>query len=303
MARRRTTTPSRLFQLLSDRDVVMQVAPSASSPPLLGPGDPPPVEICHDQGAAPVLLTCDHASNAIPRVLDGLGLPPAALTKHIAWDVGAAAVTRLLAEALGAPALLAGYSRLVVDCNRDPGDPTSIPAVSDGVAVPGNRDLTEEARAARLAACFAPYHAAIAARLDALLAGMPPALLSIHSFTPVMAGVARPWHVGILWDKDGRIPEPLLAALRADPAIAVGDNQPYSAREPAGYTVRHHAVRRGLPNVAIELRQDLVADAKGARSWAERLATALRPILARREIYRVEPATAAPGNRHPASPH
>ena len=252
-----------------------------------------------------MLLTCDHASNAIPRALGDLGLPSAAQRQHIAWDIGAAAVTRLLAEALDAPALLTGYSRLVIDCNRDPGDPTSIPAVSDGVAVPGNRNLPEAARAARHAACFRPYHSAIAARLDALLAaGTPPALLSIHSFTPVMAGVARPWHIGILWDKDGRIPQPLLAALRADPAITVGDNQPYSAREPAGYTVRHHAVQRGLPHVAIELRQDLVAGNEGARSWAARLAAALRPILARREIYRVGTAAAvAPGNRRPVSPH
>jgi predicted N-formylglutamate amidohydrolase len=282
----------------------MPAAPSGHSPPLLGPGDPPPVETCRGEGAAPVLLTCDHASNRIPRALDGLGLPAAALREHIAWDVGAAAVTRRLAEALDAPALLTGYSRLVVDCNRDPGDPTSIPAVSDGVAVPGNRDLMEAARAARLAACFAPYHAAIAARIDALLAASRvPALLSIHSFTPIMAGVTRPWHVGILWDKDARIALPLLAALGADPAITVGDNQPYSAREPAGYTMRHHAVRRGLPHVAIELRQDLVASDEGARSWAARLASALRPILARRDIYRVEHAVAAPGNRRPASPH
>ncbi|HKW55421.1 MAG TPA: N-formylglutamate amidohydrolase, partial [Stellaceae bacterium] len=153
-------------------------------------------------------------------------------------------------------------------------------------------------------ACFAPYHAAIAARLDALLAvGTPPALLSIHSFTPVMGGVARPWHVGILWDRDVRIPLPLLAALGADKGITVGDNQPYSAREPAGYTMRHHAVARGLPHVAIELRQDLVASDDGARSWAARLAAALRPILARRDIYRVESAAAASGNRHRASPH
>jgi predicted N-formylglutamate amidohydrolase len=282
----------------------MQVAPAANSQTLLGPGDPPPVETCHDQGAAPVVLTCDHASNAIPRALDGLGLPLAARRGHIAWDIGAAAVTRLLAETLDAPALLTGYSRLVIDCNRDPGDPTSIPAVSDGIAVPGNRDLAESARAARRAACFAPYHSAITVRLDALLAaGTPPALLSIHSFTSVMAGVARPWHIGILWDKDGRIPQPLLAALRADPAIIVGDNQPYSAREPAGYTVRQHAVRRGLPHVAIELRQDLIANDQGVQSWAARLAAALRPILARRDIYRVEPTADAPGNRPPVSPH
>ena len=256
---------------------------------LLGPDDPPPVERCHGEGKAPVLVTCDHASNAIPRALGSLGLAPDALAQHIGWDIGAAAVTRRLAAALDAPALLSGYSRLVVDCNRDPDDPSSIPEFSDGVVIPGNRQLSPEAQALRRAACFAPYHAAILARLEALIAAASaPALLSIHSFTPVMNGVARPWHVGILWDKDPRIPVPLLAALGADPAISVGDNQPYSAREPAGYTVRHHAVMRGLPHVAIELRQDLVAAPEGAAAWAARLAAALKPILARREIYRVE---------------
>jgi predicted N-formylglutamate amidohydrolase len=264
------------------------LSPVPGSGPL-APDDPAPVEICHGAGKAPVLLACDHASNAVPRSLGQLGLAPEALAQHIGWDIGAAAVTRHLAAALDAPAALAGYSRLVVDCNRDPDDPTSIPESSDGVAVPGNRQLSSEARAGRHAACFEPYHAAIAARLTALLAaGTAPALISIHSFTPVMRGVVRPWHVGILWDRDARIPIPLLAALRADPAIAVGDNEPYSAREPAGYTVRHHAVARGLPHVAVELRQDLVASAVGASSWAARLAAALRPILARREIYRVE---------------
>jgi predicted N-formylglutamate amidohydrolase len=261
---------------------------AAPSPPLLGPDDPSPVELSHADGGAALLLTCDHASAAVPRGLADLGLPPAALRQHIAWDIGAAAVTRHLAAALGAPAILAGFSRLVVDCNRDPADASSIPAVSDGVVVPGNRELTAAARRARLEACFAPYHAAIAQRLEGFLAtGTVPALISIHSFTPVMNGTARPWHVGILWDRDGRVPEPLLASLGADPALVVGDNQPYSAREPAGYTVRYHAVARGLPHVAIELRQDLIGDGAGAALWAERLARALRPILARRDIYRI----------------
>ncbi len=254
---------------------------------LLGPDDPAPLERCG--GDAPVLLTCDHASRAVPRALGGLGLAPELLEQHIGWDIGAAAVTRLLSRALTAPAILAGYSRLVIDCNRDPADASSIPEISDGIAVPGNRGLSAAARAARRAACFAPYHRAIAAHLDALVAaGQVPALLSIHSFTPVMGGRARPWHVGILWDADPRIPLPLLAALGADASLVVGDNEPYSAREPAGYTVRHHAVARGLPHVAIELRQDLVASAAGAEAWAVRLARALSPILARREIYRVE---------------
>ena len=261
---------------------------SARSPALLCAADPPPVEIIGG-GRAPVLLTCDHASCVIPRSLDGLGLPPGAVREHIGWDIGAAMVTRRLASALDARAVLAGYSRLVIDCNRDLQDPSSIPIASDGVAVPGNRELPPAARAARIDCCFVPYHTAIAVRLDAMLAaGAVPALLSIHSFTPVMNGIARPWQIGILWDRDPRIAEPLLEALRAELGDAVGDNQPYSAREPAGYTQRHHAVTRGLPHVAIELRQDLVAAEEGAAAWSARLAAALSPILARPEIRRIE---------------
>ena len=235
------------------------------------------------------MLTCDHASAAIPAALAGLGLAAGAVQEHIGWDIGAAEATRRLAPLLDAPAVLSGFSRLVVDCNRDLDDPSSMPEISDGIAVPGNRNLSPQARATRVAACFAPYHAAIAARLDAFLAaGIVPALVSIHSFTPAMNGVARPWHIGILWNQDPRLALPLLAALRADATLTVGDNEPYSAREPAGYTVRHHAEARGLPHVAIELRQDLVANAEGAGAWAQRLAAALAPILARREIYHVE---------------
>lgn len=253
----------------------------------LSPGDPAPVSLCRPEGRAPVLITCDHASNAVPAALDGLGLGPEELGRHIGWDIGAGAVTRLLAARLDAPAILAGFSRLVIDCNRDPDDPTSIPEVSDGVAVPGNRALGTEERAARRAAIFAPYHAAIEDWIETRLArGTVPAVLSVHSFTPVMGGKARPWHVGVLWDRDPRIPVPLLAALRTDASLVVGDNQPYSAREPAGYTVRHHAVARGLPHVAVELRQDLVDDESGAARWAAILDAALVPILADRAIYR-----------------
>ncbi len=169
-------------------------------------------------------------------------------------------MTRRLAALLDAPAILAGFSRLVIDCNRDLDDASSIPETSDGVPIPGNRNLAAPARAARQEKIFAPYHAAIDAWLEARRArGLVPAFVSIHSFTPVMDGKARPWHVGILWDSDARIPLPLLAALRSDPSLVVGDNEPYSAREPQGYTVRNHAVARGLPHVAIELRQDLIA--------------------------------------------
>jgi predicted N-formylglutamate amidohydrolase len=252
----------------------------------LGPGDPPPVLFCGRDGPAQILLTCDHASNRVPSALADLGLTREALSRHIGWDIGAGEVSRGLARRLDAAAVLAGHSRLVIDCNRDPGDATSIAATSDGIAIPGNRDLSPQARQVRQTEIFAPYHAAIADWIETRLArAIVPALLSIHSFTPAMGGKARPWHVGILWDADPRIPVPLLEGLRADPALVVGDNEPYSARMPAGYTVRHHAVARGLPHVAIELRQDLIEDAAGAERWADRLAAALAPILARRELY------------------
>jgi predicted N-formylglutamate amidohydrolase len=251
---------------------------------LLTPRDPPPFE--EIAGRAPVLLVCDHASNRVPASLAGLGLPRARLDEHIGWDIGAAAVTRLLAPMLDAAALLCGYSRLVIDCNRAPTDPSSIPAVSDDVAIPGNEHLSEAARAARRDAIFVPYHAAIERRLGD--AGDVPALISVHSFTPVMRGFVRPWHVGILWDDDPRIAVPLLAALGEEAELVVGDNKPYSAREPVGYTVSHHAHLKGLPHVAIELRQDLVAHDGGAGQWAERLAGVLAPILKRPEIYRIE---------------
>jgi len=252
---------------------------------LLSPSDPPPFE--EKRGEAPLLLVCDHASNRVPAALGGLGLARERLEEHIAVDIGAAAVTRLLRPPLKASAVLAGYSRLVIDCNRALDDPSSIPSLSDGIAIPGNRDLPQAARDARCAEIFTPYHAAIARRL----AAMPgvPALISIHSFTPVMRDFVRPWHIGVLWADDPRIAAPLLAALRGEAALVVGDNQPYSAREPRGYTVSRHAHAPGFPHVAVELRQDLVGDEAGAREWAERLARVFAPILADPAIYRAAP--------------
>lgn len=248
----------------------------------LASGDPAPFAWHHETGSAPALIVCDHASKAVPAALGRLGLTDELLSCHIGWDIGAAKVARILAETLDAPLVLAGYSRLVIDCNRSLDDPASIPEASDNVAVPGNRALTASARQARQAAIFAPYHAAIAAAVETRLAArIMPAFIAIHSFTPVMGGKPRPWHVGVLWDEDPRIAVPLLDALREDSALVVGDNEPYSARVPQGYTVRHHAAERRLPHVAIELRQDLVGSDEGARAWALRLATVLTPILAR----------------------
>ena len=245
-----------------------------------------------DLPARPLLLTCDHASRRVPAALAQLGLADDVIAQHIGWDIGAAAVTRRLAPLLDARAVLAGYSRLVIDCNRAIDDPSAIPRASDGVVIPGNAAVDDAARQARIAALYAPYHARVAAELDRLGQNVAaPALVSIHSFTPQMKGFARPWHVGVLWDGDGRIALPLLAALRAEPGLVVGDNQPYSAREPVGFTQRHHGYDRGRPHVAIELRQDLIGEEPGAAQWAERLARVLRPILAAPGLYE---ATAPP---------
>jgi predicted N-formylglutamate amidohydrolase len=255
-------------------------------PELLSAADAPPVEHVNAAGKAPVLITCDHASRRVPKSLHNLGLDAASLRLHIGWDIGAAEVSRQLARKLDAPAILAGYSRLVIDCNRDLDDPTSMAAVSDGVPVPGNKDLSPAAKAQRIEALFKPYHGAIEAALEGFAGrGVHPAMLSIHSFTPVMNGFQRPWHIGILWDKDPRMAVPVLAALGREAGLAVGDNEPYSAREPAGYTVRTHAEKRGLPHLNVELRQDLVATDAGVVEWADRLVRVLTPILEDPALY------------------
>jgi len=263
---------------------------------LLAPDEPRPFELFNGAGRAPLLLLCDHATRFIPRALGRLGLDEAALTRHIAWDIGIAEVTRLLARRLDAPAVLSHFSRLVVDPNRPLDNPTLMPEISDGTVVPGNRDLDPAARAARIDTFFRPYHAAIDAQLDAMQApgkaGGPgaervPALVSMHSFTPVMHGVARPWEVGVLWNRDPRLPRPLMERLRAE-GFTVGDNEPYSGADGHGYTQHTHGDRRGLANVLIELRQDLIDTQQGAALWAERLGAALETLLGDPALYRIE---------------
>jgi predicted N-formylglutamate amidohydrolase len=233
-----------------------------------------------DAGA---LIICDHAANAIPPGYGTLGLPREALERHIAYDIGAAAVTRALAAELGAPAVLSTFSRLIIDPNRGLDDPTLVMRFSDGAIVPGNADADAREIARRSARFWAPYRHEIAATVDAMLAtGEPPAIVSIHSFTGVMRGLARPWKVGILWDRDGRLPKPLIEALVAEPDLLpaeIGDNEPYDGALP-GDTIDATATSRGLANALIELRQDLIADENGALAWAARLARLLRPILA-----------------------
>jgi predicted N-formylglutamate amidohydrolase len=223
-----------------------------------------------DGAARPgLLLLCDHANNALPPDADGLGLAPERLSEHIAWDIGAADVTRGLARALGVPALLSGYSRLYIDCNRALGSPNSIPEESDGVAVPGNRELTPAARERRAEIAFHPYHDALLRRLDTM---REPFVAASHSCTPVFGGVARPWHVGVLWRRDPDSARRLIAALARDTSLCVGENQPYSALDTPGYTVAEVIEPRGLSHVIIEIRQDLIATAEGVGEWSERLA-------------------------------
>jgi predicted N-formylglutamate amidohydrolase len=258
-------------------------------PALLGPDDPAPFEVFNPQGRRSALVICDHASRVVPRSLDGLGLDEAVLRRHVGWDIGAAEVSRLLATALDAPALLGGYSRLVIDLNRRLDDPTSICVISDGVVVPGNRGLAPAAVHRRVAAIFRPYHRAVAAAIAGFRGrGIVPAIVSVHSCTPVMRGVERPWHVGVLWDRDRRIATPLMGKLAADPALCVGDNQPYSGRDRVGFSIDGHARAAGLPNVLIEIRQDLIDTHHGAERWAGVLAPVLGEILADPGLYRAE---------------
>ena len=256
--------------------------------PLIGENDPPPVEIVNPTGTAKIVLACDHASRAIPAGLDGLGLDETALRRHIAWDIGAAEVTRRLAKMLDARAVLAGYSRLLVDCNRDMDDPTLIPVISEDVVVPGNRNLTPAAVDNRIASFYRPYHDSLERMISALREDeTAPAILFVHSFTPIYRRIERPWHIGILWDRDPRLPEPLIEALHRIPDICVGDNQPYSAQNGHDFTNERHAGRAGFAHALIEIRQDLIDTDHGAQKWAKLLYDALVPILADRRIYRV----------------
>jgi predicted N-formylglutamate amidohydrolase len=239
--------------------------------------DPPAVEVVNATADRPILLLCDHAANRIPAALGDLGLRDCDRQRHIAWDPGAAAVTRRLAELMGVTAVLSGYSRLVLDVNRPLMHPESICESSDGTEIAANLRLSAAARACRAEACFRPYHAAVAEHIVRLEAGgAVAAIVAIHSFTPRLAdgGAHRPWHVGVLWNGDGRIALPLLDALSRRGDLCVGDNQPYDGRE-GSFTVDYHGNARGRPNVLVEIRQDELIEASGVERWADILAATL----------------------------
>ena len=253
---------------------------------LLCPADPPPFEFIAGNGSSRYLIVADHAGDAVPACLQGLGLEQTVFRRHIAVDLGSRAMAGLLADQLGAHLILANYSRLVVDLNRSLHDPTAFIAESDGVVVPGNQHLSEADKQRRAESIYRPYHTAIDNMIDRFLKqGAVPVIISVHSFTPVLADQFRPWHIGVLWDKDPRIAQPLLARLRRNPELIVGDNEPYSGRHPADYTVDNHGEGRGIANVSLEVRQDLMQDQAGVERWGAFLADALSEILADEALY------------------
>ena len=244
--------------------------------PLLEPDEPAPFEVIEDSAGSPFLITCDHAGKRLPRALGDLGLTPAELERHIAWDLGAAGVARALARGLGACAVLQTYSRLVIDCNRPLGVPSSIADISEHTIIPGNQALPPGAAERRAREVFEPYHARIREELARRArASQPTVLIAMHSFTPTFKGVARPWHVGMLYNRDARLAHALLELLRRDPALVVGDNEPYSVSDSTDYGVVEYGERAGNLHVEIEIRQDLLSTEAGQAAWAERFAELL----------------------------
>lgn len=249
---------------------------------LLDADDPSAFEIINIDGTGNAVLVCDHASNRVPRRLKGLGLGPADLSSHIAWDPGAARVARELSRLLDAPLILSGYSRLVIDCNRPLDSTESVPALSHGIPIPGNRHLKPDDRARRVSELFNPYHAAIEEVLDRRTTRLT-LLLSIHSFAPSLGNGIRPWHVGFAYGKNSRLASLMLDATRDERTIVAGDNQPYAVEDAFDYTIPYHGERRGLNYVLVEVRQDMVSSPDDAKDWALRLAKAYqkaeRPFL------------------------
>jgi predicted N-formylglutamate amidohydrolase len=242
---------------------------------LLGLDEEPAVEV--REGSGPFVVVCEHASNRLPAALGLLGLAPADLKRHIAFDPGASELAELIAAKTGGALVRQRYSRLAIDCNRSPELPDAIATVSETTVIPGNRDLSTAAREERVAAIWRPFHDALAHLLDERRRlGRATALVTIHSFTPVYRGVARPWHAGIITTAERRFADLVLAELRRDRSLVVGDNQPYSAKDNVDYTIRRHGFDRGLANVMIEVRNDLLTTDRDVAAWAERLTDALK---------------------------
>lgn len=261
--------------------------------PLIEPDEPDPVAVHRADGASSFFLTCDHGGRLLPRSLGDLGLSEAERARHIAWDIGVAGLGRRLAERLDATLVRQIYSRLVADCNRPPDAPDFAPMRSELTDIPGNRDLSPAALVRRRTAVWQPYHDRIAALLDERQRhGRGTILIAVHSFTPAYKSVARPWHIGLLYNRDRRLADALFAVLAGErlgdgAPLAVGDNQPYRLTDETNYTIPVHGERRGVPHIEIEIRQDLIAEPRGQAEWAERLE---RVLLRAAEILEAPPA-------------
>ncbi|WP_417685715.1 N-formylglutamate amidohydrolase [Roseibium sp.] len=241
-----------------------------------------PVTIVNEAGSGPFVLVCDHASNFMPAPYGDLGLSSNDLKAHIAWDPGALGVSIGLSRLLDAPLVHSNVSRLIIDCNRVADAPDLIPARSELTDIPGNADLSDQERKRRIALSHAPFHAAIDKVIDARLsAGIPTAVVSIHSYTPVYKGVRRPWEIGLIYGEDTSLAAPALAALSATTSYQVGDNEPYSPADGVYYTLDRHGSQRGLKSLMIEVRNDEIADPASETAWAELLAPILADALAK----------------------
>lgn len=264
----------------------MLLPDTLSHPPL---GDNDAAELWNPRGNGRLLLICDHASNHVPADLANLGLAPADLDRHIGWDIGAAALTRLLSARFDAPAVLARVSRLVIDVNRDLTSDSLIPAASDGTPIPGNLALLPDDRRARIARFYTPFHAAVEAQIKTMTTrGAVPLVMGVHSFTPVMNGVRRPWVVGLLWNRDPRLAQAMIQGFRKRGHMT-GDNEPYSGQH-LFYTMDRHGAAHGLPQATLEIRQDQLGDPSGIIRWAEIVgdviaAIAAEPTLNHRRHY------------------
>ncbi|PTU28288.1 N-formylglutamate amidohydrolase [Stenotrophobium rhamnosiphilum] len=252
----------------------------SANEPLLGAHEPQPIRVENAAGQSAYFLICDHAGTRIPEKLDSLGLPEAEVQRHIGWDIGAAALALKLADKLDATVILQPYSRLVIDCNRPLNSPDSIAKISERTLIPGNQHISKNDAQKRRDEIFTPYHRRIREELDSRESrGQAMVLIAVHSFTPVYLDQKRPWHVGVLYNRDARLAHLLSAALRAEEDLVVGENEPYSVSDETDYTVPEYGERRKIPHVEIEIRQDLIADEIGQEAWALRLTRLLKTLV------------------------